>query len=111
MWETVIRVLAEYGPVAVIAGALMSMLAIILRGFMNGLKEDRSNYMKIIEEQRITQNNHLLHLEEAINKQGIGISKQGGKLESGIDKICDAIQNQTEILKMCIEAKGENNVE
>lgn len=97
-WE----IFAQYGFGGLVAGVLLFILSRVLRNFMSGLKEDRSNYMKIIEDQTITQHNHIAHLDESVKETNKIVATQGEKFTSGVDKICDALESQTKIYKSWI---------
>lgn len=97
-WE----IFAQYGFGGLVAGVLLWILARILKSFMSGLKEDRNNYMKIIENQASTQQNHISHLDESVKEQNKTIATQGEKFSSGVDKICTALESQTSLLKTWI---------
>ncbi len=94
-WE----IFAQYGFGGLVAGVLLFILARILKSFMSGLKEDRNNYMKIIENQETTQQNHILHLDESVKEQNKVIATQGAEFTTGVNKICTALETQTTILK------------
>ena len=99
------EIFAQYGFGGLVAGVLLFILARILKSFMSGLKEDRNNYMEIIKDQTITQNNHITHLDETVKENNKCIARQGDQFNSGIDKICDALRSQTSILKEYIKGK------
>lgn len=104
MWSAVVNAVGEYGIAAIIAAVLLWILYKILSNFMSSLKEDRDNYMKIIEQQTVTQNNHIQHLDEAVKTQSNLITQQGERFTAGINKLCDALQSQTEVLKTHIKS-------
>lgn len=108
MWEKLIESLAEYGVAGIIAGILLWIFYKVLNNFMTGLKDDRDNYMKIIERQNTTQNNHIAHLDEAVKQQSTLIVQQGERFSNGIDKLCDALDGQTEVLKEHIRSSSRN---
>ena len=97
-WE----IFAQYGFGGLVAGVLLWILARILKSFMSGLKEDRDNYMKIIENQATTQHNHISHLDNTVQEQSKTIAMQGEKFSNGVDKICGAVETQTSVLKSWI---------
>lgn len=97
-WE----IFAQYGFGGLVAGVLLWILARILKSFMSGLKEDRDNYMQIIRDQTVTQHNHISHLDGTVKEQSRVIGEQGEKFNSGVDKICTAIDSQTNVLKSWI---------
>lgn len=104
-WGIIFENLVQYGVAGIVAGVLLWLLARTLKGFMSGLKEDRDNYMKIIEGQTITQQNHMGHLDDTIGEQSKIIATQGERYTSGVEKICDALKSQTDILKEHIKGK------
>ncbi len=107
IWEEIFQSLVEYGFAGIVAGVLLWLLARTLKSFMCGLKEDRANYMKIIEAKDTIQENHISHLTDAVTEQSKVVAQQGEKFKNGVDKICDTLENQTSILKQYI--KGNKN--
>ena len=101
--EVILPYLWQYGIAGVVAGILLWLLARVLKNFMEGLKEDRANYMGIIERQQKTEQNHIAHLEAAIHEQRAEIKGQGQQFTNGIDKLCTSIDHQTEVLKAHIK--------
>lgn len=101
--EVIIPTLVQYGVGTAIAGVLLWILHKILSNFMEGLKEDRKNYMKIIESQTIHANNHIAHLDESIKQQSREIVAQKKEIEGGFDRTVEAIKSQTEILKAVVK--------
>lgn len=100
-WE----IFAQYGFGGIVAGVLLWILARILKAFISGLKEDRDNYVAIINDQRVTQHNHISHLDNTIKNQSRIIGEQGEKFVSGVNSICTALESQTKILKEYIKGK------
>lgn len=108
MWDNFISGLYRYGIGAIIAGVLIWILYRVLSNFMNSFKEDRDNYMLIINKQNETQNNHIEHLDKAIQTQSQLISSQGERFTAGVDKICHSLDAQTQILKSHIKNNSKD---
>ncbi len=107
IWEEIFQSLVEYGFAGIVAGVLLWLLARTLKSFMCGLKDTSANYMKIIEDKELTQQNHIGHLTDSVAEQSKVVAQQGEKFKNGVDKICDTLENQTFILKEYI--KGNKN--
>ena len=102
-WKILFEYSIQYGIAAIIAAVLLYFLWRIIKSFLSGLKEDRNNYMKIIGQQAVTQDNHIYHLDESVKEQSRVIAQQGERFSSGVDKICSSLESQTDILKAVIK--------
>ena len=102
-WGIIFTALVEYGVAGGIAGVLLWQLSRIISNFMRDTKEERANYMKIIEGQSAHSDNHISHLDESITKQSKEIATQSEKLDNGFDRTVEAIKSQTELLKEVVK--------
>jgi|SRR5688572_7690006 len=112
--ETLIKLAGEYGLGVVLAIGIFTIMFWLLRRVMRHFEDS----LKVFKEQLVIKdtqiNNHINHLTEEsknqhteIAKQGIRIDNFGRQLDKVGDRIVEAIENQTELMKALWQSKKQ----
>lgn len=90
---------AEYGLAGIVLGFLLILFGKILKSFLIGIKSNTENLMGIITAQRTTEQNHIQHLDESVKSHTTALAEHSKDINNGVNRICDAIENQTKIME------------
>ena len=100
--QAILEVLEKYGLGVTLSLIIVFLLYFILRNLIRSFND-------IIQRQNTVIDNHLQHLEDSVNKSGTKIDIMGEKFTSGIEKICDSIESQTNIMREMLSDKGDRH--
>ena len=87
-----------------LAVVLVIVFVIYGRKFINGVMD---RYVKELDKKDATINNHLNHVEIAVNNQNIQLATQKETLDNGFNRVVDAINAQTQYIVKKDEKENE----
>jgi len=87
-----------------LAVVLVIVFVIYGRKFINSVMD---RYVKELDKKDATINNHLNHVEIAVNNQNIQLATQKETLDNGFNRVVDAINAQTQYIVKKDEKENE----
>ncbi|RKY43054.1 MAG: hypothetical protein DRP85_00730 [Candidatus Makaraimicrobium thalassicum] len=107
--EQLLKIVETQGLGVALACAMGVVCWVLLKYIINSHKEDREAWQKLMEEQRSIITNHLSHLTSSSNELAKAMEKHDLNSINNSQRIIEAIDNQTDVIRMMLEKVGGNN--
>ncbi len=95
-FQFIFDLLEKYG-----LGVTLAMIIVFLFYFV--LKNLIKSFNNVIERQNSLLDNHIDHLAQSVNKQESTLAETNKSFEVGVQKICDSINSQTDLIKVWMQ--------
>ena len=109
LWKQILEALTNYGLGGILSVVIAIIFLVVLRHLVYNWKEDRKNYNDMIVRRDVLLNNHIGDLTEAVIKLNESVRSHDQRSVDGNQRIVDAINSQTEILRSYINQEDEKN--
>ena len=90
---------AKWGLGIVLAILVLILLYMVIRSILRNVDKDREAYMKLLNTRDEIITNHLDHVEQNVGKMEVTLTGLIVSSNKNTDRIVDAIDNQTKIIK------------
>lgn len=93
-------ILSEYGAIAATATIFIGLCWFLLKHILSDHKDDRKKWLEIVKKQNCIIGNHIDHLTKSTNNMAYNLKRHDDKSAMLSKQIVDAINNQTEMMKI-----------
>lgn len=97
--EAIGKLVGDYGLPITSGIIIIGAFVWILKKTFQNHEQDRKTWIETLQTKEVQLSNHLEHLERAFLEHDSNLTLHNQSFENGVEKIVDAINNQTNLLE------------